>query len=312
MGDILLAIPTIRAMQQKDTEVHLLIHQRWHELSEFLPATVHLFKGATTMPTLIKKLQKHEFASIHDLQGKLATIAISLILKAPIKTRYIKRQLSEQFSALKGNFPLKFSDQRPVWQKYAESCRISIEKPDPAISFSHEYLQQSNELLNNYNLAEREFFAVHADASKPGKVLPIELINELRRQSQKQLVLIGTGTSPVENGNDLLDLRNQLSLRQLPGFLKMAAGLISSDSGPMHLGRAVNLPLVGIFLQTSPSLGFAPVPGPKVMVISNELPCKPCSLHGQREVCPKNSFACRDFDFAKTASEIIDFFRNNS
>lgn len=309
MGDILLAIPTIRALQQKDVEVHLLINQRWHELSEFLPAKIHLFKGAAAMPALIKSLQKHDFAAIHDLQGKLATIALSLILKAPIKTRYVKRQLSEQLAALRGKFPLEFSDQRPVWQKYAESCGLHIENPDPTISLSEAYLQQSRALLKNFNLAESEFIALHADASKPGKILPPELINELRRQSEKPLVLIGTGTSPVETGVEILDLRNQIGLHQLPGFLKMACGLISSDSGPMHLGRAVDLPLVGIFLQTSPSLGFAPVPGKRVMVVSNELPCKPCSLHGQRETCPQKTFACRDFDFVETAKKITVFFR---
>jgi heptosyltransferase-2 len=89
--------------------------------------------------------------------------------------------------------------------------------------------------------------------------------------------------------------------------MKLSAGIISSDSGPMHLARACEIPVVGIFVQTDPSLGFSPVPGKNVMVISNPLPCKPCSLHGQRQVCPEGHFACRKFNPEEVAEKISRF-----
>lgn len=312
MGDILLTVPTLHALAQKEIEVHLLIHRRWHELAEFLPAQVHLFKGATTMPALIKELQHLQAQAVHDLQGKIATIAIRLFLNAPRQTEYIKRSFSEQLQAIRGSYPLKFTDQRPVWQKYAQTCGVDLIRPDPLLNLSEEYLAATKKILQKFNLGENDYIAVHADASKPGKELPPEFLQVLLKKARQQLVLIGTGTTPVAGSESFLDLRNQISLRELPGLLKFSSGLISSDSGPMHLGRAVDTAVAGIFLQTSPSLGFAPVPGPKVLTISRELPCKPCSLHGQRHICPENNFACRDFDFAQTADEIFTFFRKSA
>ena len=89
--------------------------------------------------------------------------------------------------------------------------------------------------------------------------------------------------------------------------ISFAKAVISTDSGPMHLARAVNTPLVAIFFQTDPSLGFSPIPSDKTLVISESLPCKPCSLHGQNEVCPAGHFKCRQIDIEKTVKQIFDF-----
>lgn len=309
MGDILLTVPTLRAMQARGITPHLLIHRRWHELAEFLPAKVHFYKGAAAMPRLLKELQRLEPLAIHDLQGKIATIAIRLWLKAPKTTEYIKRSLSEQLMAIRGRYPLMFADQRPVWQKYAQTCCLAIAEPDPSLNLDEKYLEQSRKLLHSFNLREKQFIAIHADASKPGKVLPRNFLETLARNAETTLVFIGTGSGEIPESERIIDLRNQLSLRELPGLLKLAGGLVSSDSGPMHLGRAVNTPVAGIFLQTSPALGFSPVPGPKVLIISEELNCKPCSLHGQREECPEGSFACRKLNAGQNSADILAFFR---
>ena len=58
----------------------------------------------------------------------------------------------------------------------------------------------------------------------------------------------------------------------------------------MHIATAVGTPALGIFGSTHPQLGFAPL-GPQDTMVSLNLPCSPCSLHGDR-VCRFGTQAC--------------------
>lgn len=309
MGDILLTVPALRAMSAREAEVHLVIHQRWQAIAEFLPAKVHFFSGTGSLIKLAAELRNLNAEAVFDLQGKIGSVALRNLVNAPITRTYQKRSLNEQFQAMRGKYPLRFYDQRPVWQKYATICGVGIEKPDPSLILTDEYLKQSRELLTQLDLSEKKFIALHPHASNPGKELQYALIEQLVRQSDMPVVLFGIGERDFMIKN-CIDLRNQLGLNSLPGFLRMAAGVISSDSGPMHLARAVDTPLAAVFLQTCPSLGFTPVDGTDILIISRDHPCKPCSLHGQNETCPEGHFKCRLLPPEETARQILDFLNS--
>ncbi len=307
MGDILLTIPTLRAMAARDVEVHLVINNRWSQLADLLPAHIHFFNGTGSLIKLCRDLKALDARALFDLQGKLATIAIRNLVNAPITRAYQKRSLNEQFQAICHHYPLRFSDQRPVWQKYAETCGVTIDNPDPSLNLSDSYLEECRNLATAAGLHEKKFIFIHPEASKPGKQFTDTLLATLVKNSPLPAAIIGTSRSPLPEAAAGFDLRNRFELRYLPGIIKLAAGIITTDSGPMHIARAVNTPMAAIFLQTCPSLGFAPVPSPDVMVVSRDLPCKPCSLHGQNETCPAGGFACRDIDSEAVATQIFAF-----
>lgn len=307
MGDILLTIPTLRALAANDTEVHLVINERWRAIADFLPATVHFFKGTTSLVPLANELKRLKPESLFDLQGKLSTIALRTLVNAPITRVYQKRTIVEQLQAIGRKYPLRFSDNRPVWQKYADTCGVSIVKPDASINLTNDYLDECRKILESVGLKEKSFIFIHPEASKPGKLMTSELVSAIQAASPVPTAIIGKGNTELNCKAQHLDLRNRFELRHLPGLLSFAKAVISTDSGPMHLARAVNTPLVAIFFQTDPSLGFSPVPSDKTLVISESLPCKPCSLHGQNEVCPAGHFKCRQIDVEKTVKQIFDF-----
>lgn len=307
MGDILLAIPALRAMAASGVEVHLVIGKRWQALAGFFPAAVHVFSGTGCLIRLAADLKKLNARALFDLQGKLSSIALRTLVNAPITRVYQKRNLGEQFSAIRGKYPLRFIDQRPIWQKYAAICGVDIANPDPALVLSDAYIEECRQILQTHGLSEKTFIALHPDASKPGKEMPLPLIAAIHEQAPLPVITIGTGTSEIKHALPHMDQRNSFELYHLPGILKLAAAVISSDSGPMHLARAVNVPMAGLFFQTCPSLGFAPIPGDNVLVVSKDLPCKPCSLHGQNDACPEGHFACRQLPARETAEQIFAF-----
>ena len=307
MGDVLLTVPTLRALAANDTEVHLVINERWKDLAEFLPAKVHIYRGTTSMISLANELKRLKPESVFDLQGKLSTIALRTLINAPITRVYQKRTIGEQLQALGHRYPLRLSDSRPVWQKYADVCGVSIERPDASLKLSDSYIDECRKALEANGLKEKSFIFIHPEASKPGKVMTTEFVKAIQDASPLPTAIIGTGSSAFSCSAPHLDLRKRFELRLLPGVLSLAKAVISSDSGPMHLARSVNTPLVAVFLQTDPSLGFSPIPSENTLVISESLPCKPCSLHGQNDNCPEGHFKCRQIDVAKTVEQIFDF-----
>lgn len=307
MGDILLTVPTLRALAANDTEVHLVINERWKALAEFLPAKIHLYEGTSSLIYLANELKKLKPEALFDLQGKLSTIALRTLINAPITRVYQKRTLIEQFRAIGHKYPLRLSDNRPVWQKYADTCGVTIEKPNASLDFTNEYIEKCKKILESFGLKEKSFIFIHPEASKAGKVMTSDLVKALQKASPIPTAIIGTGKTDIEVQYPQIDLRNKIELENLPGILSLAKAVISSDSGPMHLARAVNVPLVAVFLQTDPSLGFSPIPSEKVLVISESLPCKPCSLHGQNDICPEGHFKCRQINVEEKVNQIFSF-----
>ncbi|MFZ5481923.1 MAG: glycosyltransferase family 9 protein [Myxococcota bacterium] len=73
------------------------------------------------------------------------------------------------------------------------------------------------------------------------------------------------------------------------------AVLVAGDTGLLHLGAAVGLPVVGVFGPTTSADGFFSYGGRAVEL---DLPCRPCSRFGG-ETCPVGDHAClRDLDVA--------------
>ena len=309
MGDVLLTVPVLRALSDNDTEVHLVINERWNGLAEFLPAKTHSYSGTASLVKLANELKKLNPEALFDLQGKLSTIALRTMVGAPVTRIYQKRTFSEQLQALGRKYPLRLSDERPVWQKYADTCGVKIDKPDASLNLTEDYLQECRKLLEYSGLKEKSFIFIHPEASKPGKAMTPDLVASLQEASPLPTAVLGTGKAVYTCEEPHKDLRNRFELRYLPGVMSLASAVISSDSGPMHLARAVDVPLAVVFFQTDPCLGFSPIPSDKTLVISESLPCKPCSLHGQNETCPAGHFKCRQINVKAITEQIFEFFK---
>jgi heptosyltransferase-2 len=93
--------------------------------------------------------------------------------------------------------------------------------------------------------------------------------------------------------SDRLAAAHNLRLDQVAGIMSGCKLIVTNDSGLMHLAVSLSVPVVAIFGPTHPSLGFSPL-GPNDRVICDDVPCSPCSLHGEkkcrmpRKICFEN------------------------
>jgi heptosyltransferase-2 len=89
-----------------------------------------------------------------------------------------------------------------------------------------------------------------------------------------------------------VNLAGRLTFLQSASLMQQAQMNFVNDSAPMHLCSAVNAPITAIFCSTVPRFGFGPLSdNAHVVEYREELPCRPCGLHGFRQ-CPKQHFKC--------------------
>ncbi len=74
----------------------------------------------------------------------------------------------------------------------------------------------------------------------------------------------------------VFDLTGQTDLPTLAGLLSMTRGLVSNDSGAMHLAAALNVHVTAVFGPTDEQ-ATSPI-GPATIVVARDIWCRPCLL----------------------------------
>lgn len=105
------------------------------------------------------------------------------------------------------------------------------------------------------------------------------------------------------DSNRLKIFTGKFSLATVAGFLDNCVLFITTDSGPMHIGVARNIPIVTMF-GASPVPGFYPYDAKDVLIKSPE-PCHPCGKH----ICPRqgdDNLACMKKIPVATVMKYVD------
>jgi heptosyltransferase-2 len=74
-------------------------------------------------------------------------------------------------------------------------------------------------------------------------------------------------------------------------IVEQSALLLTNDSATTHVGMAANAKTLTIYCSTVPSIGFYPYNEGSAWIGKDDLPCKPCGIHGHR-ACPEKHFKC--------------------
>jgi len=158
-------------------------------------------------------------------------------------------------------------------------------------------------LLRNLGFQpEKPYVVLNPSASCPSKIWPAErfarLSDELQTRFNFQVALIGSNADrrfaakvKEYTTHPLTDFSGKLSLGTLGWFLKGAKLLISNDSGPVHVARAVQTPVLSIFGRNLSGLSprrWGPL-GKEAKIIHKEVSCPVCLAHN----CQIN-FLCLD------------------
>jgi ADP-heptose:LPS heptosyltransferase len=147
--------------------------------------------------------------------------------------------------------------------------------------------------------------SIHMGARNPIRNIPLHTVIKMVGYLQnmgKKIIVFGDSEEDIEDllqeypktevfRGDLLELKQLLSSSEI---------FIGSDSGPLHLASALNIPSIGFY---GPNLSQLSGPLKNVIFVERELSCRPCNQNLQ---CRFGVECLRGLDFENDVKERLN------
>lgn len=314
IGDVVLITPVLRTLRKNLPQARISVLVKG-EYAQILSGNPHVdevislkangeHRGFWGLMRLIKGLKRERFDLVVDLHANLRSWLISTLMGAQRVIRYRKRWWQRRALVYLKWLPV---GSRHTVDLYLDALRpLGIEVADrlPEIYLSRDDIHFAQNFLREVGVREDDLLiGLSLGASWSPKRWTVEgfssLGDLLMGGHGAEAILFGDGadyefvtevTSRMVH-SPILPPKG-LSLGQLTALIDRCQVLVTNDSGPMHLAVARGVPVVAIFGPTHPKLGFSPL-GPRDVVLTKDLGCSPCSLHGQRK-CHRKSRECME------------------
>jgi ADP-heptose:LPS heptosyltransferase len=316
LGDVVLTSALVDPLYKHRFEIELLTHTPYGELFKedtrlkvIQVSKEELKKG---FEKIVKSLKKGDYYGILDLHANLKSFLIKKLIPAEVKVSYNKHSFRRRICVFLNRFGwAEWLKNKPfnVLEAYTDTLKVfGIEehRPRPKILLNE---KRTEELLKSFNLSEGNYVVLGIGARYRKKEYPYfeNLSKLLIKETGLKVVLVGDKKDyeKSKHWKEVINLCGRLELNESLHILKGARFYIGNDSGATHMARAVGTKVAVIYGGTHPCLGFSPYPDEGVVITKN-LPCSPCDIHGKGK-CGKN-YSCLDID----PQEVLDRLRNNS
>lgn len=297
LGDIVLTQSVVQALHNKfpNAQIHYLTKKVYSPIVKIFNCVdeIHYWENKYT---LLKELRNIKFDLTIDLHSKFNTFVIKSFINAKRtvtynKEHFLRRKIVKQKTnkTISSTVGLYFT----VLKKIGLDGEVSVPKLFPV---------KNTEIPEIFSVSTKAKYiglfpgALHKTKQYPIKQLA-EFIDSVPTKWNYQFLIFGSNAErDLANRLDsltktnIIDLCGKLDLQQLVFAISKMDAVITNDSGPMHIAAALGKPQIAIFGATHPKLGFAPM-NTKAIILSSDLPCQPCSLHGGGK-CPKEHFNC--------------------
>lgn len=306
IGDVLQTLSVVSRWREEfpQSEIHVATQSRFTPFFENHPDvkrvwTVPKKSGVSELWRLAGELGQENFTHIYDAHNNLRSRLLVLMLRIKLKMfSFVRRPVYRFKRFLLFRFRLNlfekpFSGQmdqlRPL-KAWGVSPRLP---KGPSLHLPNELVQQMKEKLEALSL--RSFIALAPSAAYPLKRWPREHWEKLIECSpESRFVLLGGPEDTFLNEmaerfpSQVVNLAGELSLMESAAVVSLSQGLVSNDTGVMHMAEQLNHPCVA--LMGPAPFGFPSKPS--TQVLERHLYCRPCSKHGQGPCINKEFQKC--------------------
>ena len=274
LGDIFHAFPALSAIKNKDPHViiHWLIKEKFSDLLKPVKEIDKIYclprsRNFQTLKNLIRNLRMEKYDAVIDFQGLLRTGLWAFLTGSPLRLGFTRHEARHKLSCLFTNIHVRPSkNDRHIVEKNLSLLRplgIAYDPNQPSISYhmDQKYCRVRDEFLQKKGLRSNQIIlGVHMGASwrHATKCWPLSHYQEfLKEMSQRFEILILWGPDEEKKIGLLRPLPHihvapRLSLLELAAFIERCDLLVGSDSGPIHMAAALDIPTLCLMGPTSP------------------------------------------------------------
>ncbi len=296
IGDAIMTTPAVRTIRDNFPKAHIaiLVHP-W--VADVFIASPHIdeiipynkksdHRGLMGMWRLSRQLAEQDFDMVILLQNAFEAALISKLARIPIRAGYNRDGRGFLLShPVKLRKEIRKLHQVHYYQGLLQNLGLRCGSDDLFLAVS----PQDQKWANDFKISNRlqgPIIGLNPGAAYgPAKRWPAEKYAELAAYLTKKagasVVIFGTKDDQnaadiikKKGGSAVFDLSGQTTLGQALAMIAAVDCFVTNDSGLMHVGAALNTPLVAIFGSTNHT-----TTGPfskKSVVLRKELSCSPC------------------------------------
>ncbi len=305
LGDVVQALPVLRLLKLHwpQSEIHWWIASGLKSLLEGDPDIANLIVfhrqrwqspwNWAELARSVRAMRAQKFDLVIDLQGLARSGTIAWLANGATTIG-----LGNSREGARGYYDI--SVDRPSGKQHAVDWYLKVlEELNLRVDGKYDWLPErpmvAQAIRSKWPVEGRRWLALCPGARWLNKRWPVEHFCELVRMlSQRQPdlhfailggaedMLLGRAISSAAPSR-CVDLTGQTTLPELVEWVRACDGMVTNDTGPMHVAAALGKPVVALFGPTSPAQ-TGPFGQLKEVLQNRSLPCVPCMKSDCRHV----------------------------
>lgn len=304
IGDIVLTSPIVRCLkkQKPNCEIHYLTKQQNASLLQNNPYVDKVFtlsSGAGGFHSLIKELRAESYDFVVDLHKNLRSRRVVFALKKPFSS--FPKLNFKKFVLVR--FKQNLMPDVHIVDRYFEAVKdLKVVNDGEGLDY---FLQEEDYIPSDaLPLSFQNGYVCLAIGSKhETKQMPLDILIRICQKIQGPILLIGDlndkiKANKVENaiGTRVFNGCGCFSINRTAALIKNSLGVITPDTGAMHIAAALRKNIISVWGNTVPQFGMYPYlpkdcKSDNLICEVDNLKCRPCSKLGFKK-CPKKHFNC--------------------
>ena len=314
INNVAMAIPVIHSLatQYAQHQIMVLSIDTFSPLFENVPDNV-IFRGADFrgehaglmgLGWLYNDLKEEKFDAVAAFQPTFRSRFLCWRFRlAGIKAAHIKQNRRELQKLIRRKHKI-YTEQDSFFQR----CAHTLSQIGYPIRLSFLSLFGKNK-GNISSLApltgeknQETWIGIAPFATHVGKIYPLSkqehILKHLSARDHTKIFLFGGGKKEIkvleewaQHFPNVISTAGKLTINMELALMSNMDVMLVMDAANMHLASLVNIPVVSIWGATHPCAGFAGWNQSAANTIQIDLPCRPCSLSGEKH-CYRKDYAC--------------------
>ncbi|MGZ3699909.1 MAG: glycosyltransferase family 9 protein [Bdellovibrionota bacterium] len=303
LGDVILATA---ALAEDATVVDWVVAKEFAPVLRGHPRINRIWEfdrrgGLPAWVALCRELRAQKYDEILDLHRSVRSVLAQILflcwsVASFDQSRVQWRAIQKSRWRLWGYFLLKKkhwpADLRPAswanrFSNLTENSRGVLHRPDMTHLLG--LPGEVERVLGEIGVKRGDYFCVMPDSNWSGKNWPIVRFVQALKELDVPIVVLGTDKDQRSHdllgalelaGKNAISAVGRLDLQGVARLLSASRGLLSNDTGMVHLAEAVGVRAVVVYGPTTPDMGFGPW-REQSRALEGNLWCRPCGKDGR-------------------------------